>query len=433
MSINALFRHQSVRADYKGTNARIVGITSDVDGAVKNANIADGNILLAYKQETEVDGVKGTETLTKRFSTDGGIPGLSVKLPRNDGGFDQISMSTPRDGVLALLKAEKAHREDMERVAKLNEEAQKEYEAARERGDNPAEPEEILSRLKTDAFENISTIVKAVKEGNVKQLDARLTTQDVKADIEVFLKKAQELEGSSLTNAQLALAKEYRTLRGELGMLKPDHDLALKTIAKKSYEGDLEAMAEFAATLPHDYSAQSAAMKSPISRTMDRDLVAKLFAVATTLPVEKMVGNGGQKVLSHASFVALNDDLARNFNAAATQAICARMQAVTASASEHYAWEGRIFTKDGMDILVMRDRQAAWAYVWPADSRIADIDVASVLDGALTAEDVPTEEQMEAIKALLEEARYDVGEVDFDWADEFGDLVEDEVDFGLDD
>ena len=428
-SIRELFATQSVRADYKGQPARLLPVTADTD-IEKRGAIAAGKLLCGYKTEVERDGVKASETKDAVFSGNGKAEGLAIKLPRSEGGFQHISMTNPREGALELPRTVNRHRDDIAAVEKANAEQREAYDAAVDRGETVEEPEEVKTYLTEDALENTDRVIQAVREANVAELDSRLTNQNTKADIEVFLMTLGKLTASELTSAEVEKAKEYRKLRTEIGVFDQDHELAITSAANTPFEGETEQLREVAATLPNDSSAQMAAASSPMSRIGDQALIENLFKVATTMPIWDIVRNGGQKTLSQESFVALNDELMRHHDKEATDKIVPRMQAVTEKASADYTWEGRIFTKDDVDILVMRDRQAAWAYAWPTEARVEDIDVAMVVDDALTREDVPTDAQLETAKEVLDTLRNDVGDVDFGWMDDFDNEADAGVDFG---
>lgn len=131
--------------------------------------------------------------------------------------------------------------------------------------------------------------------------------------------------------------------------------------------------------------------------------------------------------LSHTGFSTFAQELAKFENKDAIRAILPRMLTVTSDAMESYDWQGKIYTKDGADILLMRDEYAAFAYAWDSESRIGDLNLSVLGLEDPSVEDVPTEQELEELRAIVVGMRYDNGaEVNFEWDDEpTDDLLED--------
>jgi hypothetical protein len=416
-TINEAFKAHGLKAEYEGMAAVVLPVTAELAADLDQSKIAQGvgsgQMLLSWNDGEKRNG----KVIHADARTD-----VTILIPRNDGEDLRVSAKRMTDAALTLLTAQKASIDDIARVDRKNtkavtkyEEATTAFEAAGGRGDVPKEPKVRVAEFDADAFTKVATFVTCVKESQLAIKADPLADIAAKAAADGFTGKMRNLTRNDLTSAQKVMADEARTLKAEIAMLSPEHKDAAAGFVPAAYEGDREAARDMMASLPNDPQGISAAQNSAMAQNPDMNLVNRLFSVATTTPVMQVE----KRALSHAGFKTFAQELVKHVNKDAADTILPRMAAVTTDAMEGYKWGGQVYTKDGADILLMRDEYAAFAYAWDSESRVGEINVEATVLQNLTAEDVPTKDELEALRATVEELRHNNGaEVNFDWDDE---------------
>jgi hypothetical protein len=409
-TINEAFKKGAMRAEYEGKPAMVLpvdaSLAAEIDQEKIKQGVSAGQMLLSWNEGEKRHGT----VINADARTD-----VTFLIKRNDGSDLRVGAENMANAVIALVRAEKSARENAVAVAEANEKAREDYTAAIERGDTPAEPVDQDPEFGEDAFARIAGLVTCVKESQLAIKADPLADIAAKAAADGFTGKLRDATRSTLTAAEQAKADEARALRSEIAMLNADHKDAANAVMPSEYEGDGEAARELMADMPHDPTGISAAQQSAMAANGDMGLVRRLFSVATTTPVMAVQ----KAALSHTGFSTYAQKLAKFENKEASEAILPRMSAVTKDAMEGYNWKGKIYTKDGADILLMRDEYAAFAYAWDSESRVAELNVEATVLQNLTQEDVPSEDDLEDLRAAVAELRHDNGaEVNFDWDDE---------------
>lgn len=416
MTIPQAFKAHGIRAEYQGNPAMIVPLTADVVADLDQSKIKNG----ATAGQVLVSWNDGDARHGKVLNSDA-TNELSLFVERNDGEPARINTENWFSATVQLAEMRNRAKDDAARVAKINDERQASYQAALERGDRADEPEELKAEFADGAFANVDTLVDFVKAQGRAIMADQFATGKIRDDVNAFFKQIRNLTAVEVTSEEKARIDRARSIRAEIALLNPAHlDAVAGTLPKADYEGGEKAR-ELFESLPQDAEGLTAAQQSLMMRNPDFNLVKRLFSVATTtdpMSIEKMA-------LSHMGHQRIAQDFAKNVNED-SQTIVARMQAVTSDAMETYQWEGTLYTKDGADLLLMRDGYAAFAYVWDAESRVKDVNLDAALIGSYTEADLVSEDELKALEATLEEMQYDNGaEIDFDWDNE----VEEAPDF----
>lgn len=419
-TINEAFKANGIRAEYEGKPAMILPIdaalAAELEGGPKQG-VEAGQMLLSWND----DGKRNGKVINSDARTD-----ITLLIRREDKSDLRVPAGRMAEATLSLLAAAKSARENAAEVAQANAEAQEAYEAALGRGENPEEPEEIKAEFSDDAFARVELLTSCVKAAQLAIKEDPLADIAAKAAADGFTAKLRDATRTTLTAKEKAQVEEAQKLRAEIALLNPQHADAAAAVVPTAYEGDGEAACELMAAMPYDADGISAAQSSAMASNPDMKLVNRLFSVATTTPVMSIQ----KRALSHAGFSTFAQELAKYENEDAGKAILPRMQAVTADAMEAYKWQGKIYTKDGADILLMRDEYAAFAYAWDSESRVAELNVEAAVLAVMAEAEVPTDEQLEELRNTVAELRHDNGaDVDFGWDDPEEDVVED--DFGM--
>ncbi|MCW3783573.1 hypothetical protein [Defluviimonas salinarum] len=419
-SLRDAFANLGLRAEYKGQPALLLPVTDelagDLDAASIRQGVAGGQMLVSWN-----DGERRNGAVIDA----GAKNDIYIFVRRTDGSDLRIAAGDMMDATLSVLGARNTARDNAAKVAEANAKARADYEAARGRGETPAEPEDRQPVFAENAFDRVPGFVACVLSAVEAARSDDLATEKEISELNTFMASLRELTRDELTSAERARADEAARLRAEIAMLAPGHAEARGARMPAAYEGDGEAARDLMESLPSDPNGLTAAQSSIMARSGNMDLARRLFSVATTTPLMQIE----RRALSHTGFKTFAQELARHENKAAGEAILPRIRAVTADGMPGYEdqWRGKIYTKDGADILLMRDRVAAYAYAWDSASRIAEINVDAALLRNFTAEDVPSEADLEALRAIKADLRHDNGaEVDFDWDDEDEEVLEDD-------
>jgi hypothetical protein len=407
ISINEAFKAHGIRAEFEGNPAMVVPVTpaiaEDLDQGKIKQGVAPGQMLLSWNDGTSRNG----KVINSDASTD-----INLLIKRRDGSDKHINAQSMTSATLEVLRTRIAHREDAARVEEANRKAQEEHQEALERGENPAEPEARETEFSDEAFKGLDGLVSCVRTAQLAIKNDSFADISAKAGADAFTAKLRDLTRDELTGAEKAKALEARRLKGEIAMLNPEHPEAAATVMPEAYEGDGEAAREVMDALPHDPEGISSAQRSAMAQNPDMGLVQRLFSVATTTPAMSTE----KRALSHTGFKTFAQELAKSENKEATDTILPRMAQVLADAMEGYKWQGKIYSKDGADILLMRDEYAAFAYAWDSASRVGAIDVEAAVLTNLTQADVPSEDELEELRKTVDNLRHDNGaEVNFDW------------------
>lgn len=409
-SINDAFKTRGIRAEFEGMPAMVVpvdtALAADLDQGKIKQGVTAGQMLLSWNDGTSRNG----KVINADARTD-----ITLLIKRNDGGDLRVPANRMTDATIALVQAEASARENAAAVEKANEEARTAYQDALARGEQAAEPEDREPEFAENAFARVDGLVSCVKESQLAIKADDFSDIAAKAAADSFTAKLREATRNDLTGSEKRMAEEARTLRAEIAMLNAGHAQAAEAVMPAPYEGDGEAAREMMGAMPYDPDGISAAQSSAMAANPDMNLVRRLFSVATTTPAMQVE----RRALSHAGFSTFAQELAKHENKEAGEAILPRMAAVTTDAMEGYKWQGKIYTKDGADILLMRDEYAAFAYAWDSESRVGELNVEATVLAQLTRDDVPTEEQLEELRATVADLRHDNGaEVNFDWDEE---------------
>jgi hypothetical protein len=410
LSISAAMKAHGLRAEYNGHPAMILPVTAELAGRIDRSQPRQG-VTAGQIVATWNDGEKRNGTVLDGDAANN----LAILVKRNDGTDLRIQAGTAFDAALGVLRARNGARENAAAVVKANETAQAAYERALERGDRVDAPEPREPEFPENAFDEASRLAIFAKELAVTiKADAR-SDMEIRNKADRFVAKITELDRDTLTAEQRGKIDTARKLRAEISMLAPTHVEAAGAVLPPPYQGDGKAASKMIAALPNDPEGISAAQRSIMAMSPDMNLVTRLFSVATTTPAMQV----GKMALSHAGFKRIAQDLVKHENTEHGPAVVARMTAVTKDAMSTYDWEGKLYTKDGADVLLMRDGYAGFAYVWDAASRVNEVNVEETVLLGYSEADIPSDEEIERLQTVLADLRHDNGaDIDFGWDEE---------------
>jgi len=411
ITLKQAFADHGIAVQYRGHPATLLPVTDalavELDPAGVPQPVQAGQMIAAWNDGARRHGA----VLNGDARND-----IGIAVTRRDGTEAVIGQGAGSifDLAVAVLRAKRGSQEETARIDAENAEAARVHEAAVARGETVAPPEPRESTFTADAFDRAVTIVPFAQQiARIIKADA-FADIAVKAHADTAMGRISELTRETLLPEDKARVDEAWRIRAEISILSPGHADAAPAVLPAAYEGDGEAARELMSGLPRDPEGVSAAQRSAMAVGGNRDFSTRVFSVATTTPAHRLVASP----LSHAGMRTLDQELARYENTESGPAIIARMQAVTRDAMPTYDWQGKLYTRDGADVLLMRDQYAAFVYAWDADSRIADVDVEQTVLRRPNANDIPTDAELERLRGVLQGLRHDNGaEIDFGWDD----------------
>ena len=414
LNIRDALKDHGIRAEYKGMHAMVLPVDAEMMSRLDQKQIRKsgidgvdaGQMILSWNE----DGERRGKVINADANND-----IVFLVERNDGTHLRISTKNMANATLELVKAMNGAKNDIAETAARNEEAKKSYKRAKKNGEKDLlKPIPELPAFDISAFEPVSGLVSCMKESRKAIKKDRLSDISTKANADTFSARLRDATRDDLTDKERRAAEEACNLRAEIHALNPEHPDAVAAIIPPPYKGNGEAARNMMNALPDAEGISQETYIAMANVPMTPALFQRLFSVSTTTPPSSIERRG----LSHADFMTYGQELAKYINQDASDAILPRMAAVVKDTMEHYRWKGTIFSKDGADILLMRDEYGAYCYTWDSDSRIDEINVEEAVLAQLTQDDVPSDKVLEDLRQTLSVLRFDSGaEVDFKWDD----------------
>ena len=338
---------------------------------------------------------------------------ITFLVERNDGTSLRVPATDMSDATLSLTNAQLDARENVAKTNSENKAAKKAYNKAKDNGQKDlVKPEPKKPEFDLAVFKPVGGLITCIRESKQAIKKDRMSDTTTKASADTFSARLRDATRDDLTRTERGAVEEACRLRAEIHALNPEHPDAVAAIIPPPYEGDGEAARNVMAALP-DAEGMSQETYIAMSKVpMTPSLIQRLFSVSTTTPPFAIERRG----LSHRDFMTYGQELAKFIDRDASDTILPRMAVVVKDAMENYKWKGTIFSKDGADILLMRDEYGAYCYAWDSESRIDEIDVEQAVLKQLTKNDVPSDKKLDKLRNTVAELRFDSGtDVTFDW------------------
>lgn len=420
-TIRQTFTEFGMPALFQGNPATILPVSKTVLEGLDAAELAKignavepGSLLVSWNE----GGKNRGQTLRPFAGND-----IVLTIRKSDDTDAHVPASDLKAAALSLIRMERADVREREAIAKLNEQARIEHEAAIARGEAPETPVQHLPTHADGAFAKVANLVDAVREG------IALTIEDPFVDIAEKTKAfaAQHEFGRVATNVltpeEMTRVAEKIQIQEAIGAILPGHSQA-RPPAGTPYAGEDagEAARELVDSLSLRGTGFTGAQRAALAA--NTVIEKEVFSVLTTTPVRELTA----MTLSRGDYeMALQDLIRHEEKAWAPQAI-ERISEVLNDRIPGYRFDARLFAKDDADVLLVRDHAGAFLYSWDSASRVAEVNVRDKVLSTFTRADVPSDEELQGMRSMLKDLRYDNGaDIDFGWGDD------DEEDNVLDD
>ena len=425
------FAEHGMRAAFRGQPAMILPVSealaaemADGEFAKTGQDVTPGQMLVSWTE----DGQRRGQVLNTFAGND-----ISFAIARTDGGEDRIHGADMRSAALRFISMARDDVREREAIVAKNAEARAAYEVALGRGEHPDEPVALEPTYVDGAFSKGGNLVATVKTAIQSMIDDPFADVVAKTKAYAAQHELGRANSNVLTAEEMRKVSEKVSLRQEIGRVSPDHAMALAAPGQP-YAG--ENAGEAARDVVEDLNVRGRGFTAQQMAALASNpvLVKEVFSVLTTTPPGSIVA----QQLDAEGYQAVAQDLARQANRDWAPQALERIGAVLGDRMPGYRFEAKLFTKDDADIMIIRDHVGAYLYSWDSASRVAEVNVQNTVLSTFTKDDVPTDEELHALRVTLQDLRYDNGaEIDFNWGDEpedgevLDDDLDDEDDYGI--
>lgn len=336
---------------------------------------------------------------------------LTIMVRMTDGEDQRVdaqNMVSAIEGLARLQREDKANRKDLEAI---NERGEKEHRAGIRRGDIDADEafQPVKPRFQDGAFANFDGLAGCVSlrlNAEYGNAFTGMPGKSLAALGELQLTKAIR---DTLTPADLSRAKEAHALRAEIHQLTH----AVPTVTPPAREhGDerVDAVLEGLRLSGEGHTMAQAAAQMP-----NAELVSLAFKPLTSAPVHEIKALR----LSPREANTVLQDLRRFEETEWSDGAIGKTRSLLKDRMPGYDFQAKMFSRDHVDMMLVADHAGAVLYAWDVETRVVDFDASTEMK-VFTAADVPTLEELEALRAQARDLRYDAGggEIDFSFDDD---------------
>jgi len=423
-TLTQAFAEKGMKARYESAPAKILPVTAelladlpaDTSDKVGQA-LKAGDVIVSWQPE---GGKRKGRVLDPMGWND-----LSIVVPMGDGTESVVGASDMVDTAVRLVDMERDDRQNRKDLVEQNERAQREHRARVERGELAEDDEFVPAkpRYADGAFAQNDGFVACMKARLAAEHDnpfSGLEGKSIAAMAEFRIGKAT---AHNLTAEDARMAQEAKSLRTEIAKFRA----ADAAPAGQKREHGLERVTDELNDLPSAGQGMTAAQVAAMMP--NRELIGLAFAPLTTTPLEEIQSRrlgprDANTVIAH---------LRRHEETEWGPGAIEKTRALLTSRMPGYSFEGKMFSRGGVDMMLIADQAGAVLYAWDSETRVKDFDAAPMME-QLTEADVPTEDELQALRDELKDLRYDSGaEIDFGFDDEDEDEPEydDEDDYGI--
>jgi len=401
---------KGMNACYEGKPARLLPIDAsvleafpDLAGAKIGKQIVAGDMIVTWRGE---NGKPKGEILDPLAENE-----LSIMVRKSDGEDHRVDASSIGNAVERLAGMVKEDRENRTDVEAANAKGLKEHRAAVGRGEIDEDEAFVPTkpRFADGAFENLDTLVGGLKARLSAEYGNDFSGLPGKTLAALGELQVTNATRNTLTSAELSKAKEAHALRTEIAKLENNTPEA--AVSEREHGNErVEAALEGLRTPGEGFSAAQLAALSP-----NAELVKLAFMpLTTTSPYEiqarRLDARGANTVMQ---------DLRRHEETEWAPGAIDKTRALLQDRMPGYDFKAKIFSRDGADMMLVADHAGAVLYAWDSETRVREFDTAAEMK-VFTAADVPTDEELEALRAQARDLRYNAGgeEIDFSFGDD---------------
>lgn len=402
MTVKQAFAAHGLKAEFRGFPAKILPVDADMKieicGDPRSPQVEIGQMIASWNE----DGERRGSVLNAGAAND-----IQLLVDRNVGDPTRVSANDMKNVAARIVAMENQAGWERDKVDAANAKARDVHDAALGRGETPDEHVDRQPTYGDTAFARFPRLVACIDQGIGKMLEQPFTHIEARSAAYAARYELGRANANVLSPEEMVKITTVRALREEIASLNQGN------AADRPYVGDGEASRDLIGGLRGTGRGFSSAQMSAMAG--NPALCNDLFGVLTKTPVSQIIG----RHLHHTDFEMVTQELSRNQETVWSPEALDRINAVLADRIPGYQFEAKFFTKEDADVLVIRDHVGAYLYSWDSDSRVAEINLADKVLSTFTKADIPTDEQINALRLELNELRFDNGEeINFDFGED---------------
>jgi hypothetical protein len=414
-TLNDALKEAGLNAKYDGNPARLLPISSSVLNeypGVRNANIGKpigaGDMIVTWRAENGKMKGKAIDPLA--------MNDLGIVVRLSDGGEKVVSAAGVGEVIEQLAGMVKEDRTNRSEIEEDNRKAEKAHAKAIAKGDiDDDEPFTPKKPTYADGeFKNLGHLVSCMKARLSNEYNNDFVGLSGRSEAALGELKLTKATRDVLTAEELAKAHEAETLRNEIRKMAEGAEVAAPVEREHGLERVEELMEDLPITGADLSPAQMAAMMP------NSELTTLAFKPLTSTPLSEIQA----KVLSPRDVNSLLQEMAPYEDTDWAPAAIEKTRALLTDRMANYTFNAKIFSRDGVDVMLVSDHAAAVLYSWDVETRVPNYDTRADLK-VYQLSDVPTDEELEDLRNTVRDMRYDVGndEIDFSLDDEVEEVI----------
>ncbi|WP_027234117.1 hypothetical protein [Leisingera caerulea] len=406
IDLKKALNEKGLNATYEGNPAKLLPISENVLSEYKSAadaktgkHLVAGDMIVTWRGEN--GGFRG-EVLDPMADND-----LKIMIRKSDGEDMAVPAGDMGDAIVRLSALVKDDKQNRAELAETNRAAEKAHRAAVARNeiDEDEQFTPVKPRFADGAFAKLPDLVDCMKSRLSVEYGNEFTGAAGKSLAALNELKVGDATRHNLTDAELAKAKEAHALRAEIAKLEANAAEAPQAEREHGTERVEAALEDLRYPGEGINQAQMAAIMP------NQDLMNLAFQPFTTLPPHEIQA----RRLGPRDANTVLQDLRRFEDKEWGTSAVEKCRKLLKSRMPGYDFSAKVFSRDGADMLMVADQAGAVLYAWDSETRVNDFDTAPELVSFSEA-DVPSDEELEALRAQLRDMRYDAnGDIDFDF------------------
>lgn len=400
LTLTKAFAAHGLRAYVNGEPGMVLPMSEEIHGAIAADELAKTGKTVSAGQLIVMANRKG-EVLNMGARND-----IRLAITRKDGTEDLIGGAYGNyDRVAdahAVIALKREAKRDAKNVVRENERIAKEYASAIQRGETPEEPTYREPKFADDAFDKVVAYVSAVETYLANTIEHSFDVE-AKSNALDGLSRLKGAQKNVLDAEDLAKAREARELRQRIGELNPNHADAVKPAAT-AYQADDAGVAASDAVDTLSIEGQGFSDRQMSMLRANPTLCNEVFSVLTTTPPGRLTA----RKLDHADFETAEQELGRFEEMAWSKTALDGIVEVLKDRMPGYNFKAKIYEVEGADVMLMRDDVGAYLYAWDSASRVAEINVKDEVLYTFTEKDVPSEDELDALRRQVHDMTFEV-------------------------
>ena len=422
--MNALFRDNGLQIELNGdrgvgvpfSDALLATLDREDLNAKSRQRIVAGDMLTAVlKRDESGDFARdeaGRPVRSGNYLKLGASNELALMIPRADepGEFTRLPAQNTRQAAAALIRMQREARHEVAANERAYTEAMQGYEAARARGEEVEEPQRKVARHDPAVFDRFTGFIAAATSVISSELQNAFATAEERRNELMASLAIRNEQRNTLTGEQVNLIAQAESLREQIARIAPEHEMARQAIVAP-YHGDGEALQNGIERVQDAGAAHFSRGVPAVGPAAG--LVSSLMATFTRMDPNEIQ----RAAISPDQRRRFEQLMSRHENEEIADNVRPRIEAIMGERMPGYTCAVRFFANQGVDYMMINDLGGNFVYAADSAARTQELDIER-LNRVPTEADVPSEEQIAELRAILAELTFDNGAVvDFTYDD----------------